>query len=204
MAPSIFPAERYTIDSTARIWMAIFASFSFIIPKSPICLPNALRSLVYFDAVASTCFAPPTHEAPSVKRPAFKMLNATMWPRPISCSTFSFGTLQFSRKIGVVELPWMPILCSSLPALNPGKVRSTMNAVNFSPLTFANTMYTSANPPLVIHIFCPFRMRSVEHTSELQSRLHLVCCLLLEKKTRKSAPIHCTLPRPHYHESPHR
>src|SRR2546422_8292993 len=31
--------------------------------------------------------------------------------------------------------------------------------------------------------------RSEEHTSELQSRLHLVCRLLLEKKNKKSAPI---------------
>src|SRR5687768_18018834 len=30
------------------------------------------------------------------------------------------------------------------------------------------------------------RLRSEEHTSELQSRLHLVCRLLLEKKTTKS------------------
>src|SRR5205809_2654788 len=30
--------------------------------------------------------------------------------------------------------------------------------------------------------------RSEEHTSELQSRLHLVCRLLLEKKKRKSLP----------------
>src|SRR2546422_7917330 len=30
--------------------------------------------------------------------------------------------------------------------------------------------------------------RSEEHTSELQSRLHLVCRLLLEKKKKKSAP----------------
>src|SRR2546422_3453483 len=30
--------------------------------------------------------------------------------------------------------------------------------------------------------------RSEEHTSELQSRLHLVCRLLLEKKKRKSRP----------------
>src|SRR2546422_5279014 len=29
------------------------------------------------------------------------------------------------------------------------------------------------------------RMRSEEHTSELQSRLHLVCRLLLEKKKKK-------------------
>src|SRR3989449_7633330 len=31
----------------------------------------------------------------------------------------------------------------------------------------------------------PERMRSEEHTSELQSRLHLVCRLLLEKKKNK-------------------
>src|SRR5687768_18120957 len=30
-----------------------------------------------------------------------------------------------------------------------------------------------------------FRWRSEEHTSELQSRLHLVCRLLLEKKKKK-------------------
>src|SRR2546429_5025335 len=32
----------------------------------------------------------------------------------------------------------------------------------------------------------PFRRRSEEHTSELQSRLHLVCRLLLEKKKIKA------------------
>src|SRR2546422_2513911 len=32
------------------------------------------------------------------------------------------------------------------------------------------------------------RTRSEEHTSELQSRLHLVCRLLLEKKKTKSKP----------------
>src|SRR2546429_3782140 len=31
----------------------------------------------------------------------------------------------------------------------------------------------------------PLRARSEEHTSELQSRLHLVCRLLLEKKKKK-------------------
>src|SRR2546422_6055636 len=33
----------------------------------------------------------------------------------------------------------------------------------------------------------PYGVRSEEHTSELQSRLHLVCRLLLEKKKNKSA-----------------
>src|SRR2546422_1454376 len=32
------------------------------------------------------------------------------------------------------------------------------------------------------------KMRSEEHTSELQSRLHLVCRLLLEKKKKKKKP----------------
>src|SRR2546429_5172443 len=33
----------------------------------------------------------------------------------------------------------------------------------------------------------PYRKRSEEHTSELQSRLHIVCRLLLEKKNRLHA-----------------
>src|SRR5712675_3575907 len=35
----------------------------------------------------------------------------------------------------------------------------------------------------------PFSIRSEEHTSELQSRLHLVCRLLLEKKKTTNNPI---------------
>src|SRR5216684_5756274 len=35
-------------------------------------------------------------------------------------------------------------------------------------------------------------LRSEEHTSELQSRLHLVCRLLLEKKKKKYTSIHLT------------
>src|SRR6266581_7817539 len=33
--------------------------------------------------------------------------------------------------------------------------------------------------------WCPGRLRSEEHTSELQSPVHLVCRLLLEKKKKK-------------------
>src|SRR2546429_4349777 len=35
---------------------------------------------------------------------------------------------------------------------------------------------------------CASRQRSEEHTSELQSRLHLVCRLLLEKKNKIPSP----------------
>src|SRR3989442_6674305 len=37
---------------------------------------------------------------------------------------------------------------------------------------------------------CLMKVRSEEHTSELQSRPHLVCRLLLEKKKKKDKSIH--------------
>src|SRR3989449_6830033 len=40
--------------------------------------------------------------------------------------------------------------------------------------------------------------RSEEHTSELQSRLHLVCRLLLEKKKNKSKQTHVSLLKKKY------
>src|SRR2546422_2764354 len=42
----------------------------------------------------------------------------------------------------------------------------------------------SSLPPFVIIAFELMVLRSEEHTSELQSRLHLVCRLLLEKKKK--------------------
>src|SRR2546422_1956166 len=39
----------------------------------------------------------------------------------------------------------------------------------------------------IVDFYCAAERRSEEHTSELQSRLHLVCRLLLEKKKRKPA-----------------
>src|SRR2546429_7053762 len=40
--------------------------------------------------------------------------------------------------------------------------------------------------------------RSEEHTSELQSRLHLVCRLLLEKKKRRTQRLVCNTPVSRY------
>src|SRR2546429_5537905 len=44
-----------------------------------------------------------------------------------------------------------------------------------------------------VAMLCEHYKRSEEHTSELQSRLHLVCRLLLEKKKKKitSTYVHC-------------
>src|SRR2546429_6366716 len=40
-------------------------------------------------------------------------------------------------------------------------------------------------------LLAPIKGRSEEHTSELQSRLHLVCRLLLEKKKTQHDSHHC-------------
>src|SRR2546429_5981774 len=48
-----------------------------------------------------------------------------------------------------------------------------------------------AFPELLVRVRALLRRgRSEEHTSELQSRLHLVCRLLLEKKKRHNSTIH--------------
>src|SRR2546429_943532 len=52
--------------------------------------------------------------------------------------------------------------------------------------------------PLPQRVFRP--LRSEEHKSELQSRLHLVCRLLLEKKKNRGAPSG----RPRAHNGTHR
>src|SRR2546429_5920776 len=44
-----------------------------------------------------------------------------------------------------------------------------------------------ANSPARFSIWISSIARSEEHTSELQSRLHLVCRLLLEKKIRRTS-----------------
>src|SRR2546422_1486282 len=50
----------------------------------------------------------------------------------------------------------------------------------------------SCDGSLESHGICDDHSRSEEHTSELQSRLHLVCRLLLEKKKKNTRPMTCT------------
>src|SRR2546429_1793363 len=54
--------------------------------------------------------------------------------------------------------------------------------------------------PKIDRIACPWLIaRSEEHTSELQSRLHLVCRLLLEKKKKAPVFVLCDA-RNNYHD----
>src|SRR5437879_9974515 len=68
----------------------------------------------------------------------------------------------------------MPIFFSSAPTENPGWPRSTMKQENFSPFTLAKTMYTSAKPPLVIHIFWPLRIQCLP-SGESTARVRAFC-----------------------------
>src|SRR5438876_3820416 len=59
-------------------------------------------------------------------------------------------------------------------------------------------------PPVTCAIACTSargRSRSEEHTSELQSPVHLVCRLLLEKKKKKESTITYTSIRSRHHYS---
>src|SRR5690554_7281476 len=58
---------------------------------------------------------------------------------------------------------------------------------HYLPPTFGLSAKRLANRVITLrnHALLPRRYRSEEHTSELQSRPHLVCRLLLEKKKKK-------------------
>src|SRR2546429_18217 len=58
-------------------------------------------------------------------------------------------------------------------------------ATRLEPRTSCTEKIGTALSSTVIFLMTPIIERSEEHTSELQSRLHLVCRLLLEKKKNK-------------------
>ena len=131
------------------------ASFCLIRPNSAIALPNCRRSFAYLTEWLSAVRTPDMFRAPSFTRPKFSTLKATLCPWPIVPRTFSAGTFTLSSISAVVDEPSRPSLISSRPETTP-MPRSTRNAVNASPFTFAKIVNRSAKPPLVIHIFCPF------------------------------------------------
>src|SRR2546422_4933155 len=84
--------------------------------------------------------------------------------RPPRSTLFPYTTL-FRSKLSAIG--WQVLVCVDRPRLKS------------RPL-----------PPELVKALAPYTLspdaaRSEEHTSELQSRLHLVCRLLLEKKKKK-------------------
>src|SRR2546422_2668251 len=97
--------------------------------------------------------------------------------RPPRSTLFPYTTLFRSRDISqaAAKVGTMPRPPTVSARMNPGAVHSP-------PSPSLRTRTTN---------------RSEEHTSELQSRLHLVCRLLLEKKKIKK--VRCTRHRPRTH-----
>src|SRR5690348_18180396 len=96
---------------------------------------------------------------------------------------------------GAVAVPSYPMPFISWCWRNMFRVNSTSAAVNFSPSDHftPSRKVTDSLVPSAFHEYsvasrgagAVARARSEEHTSELQSPVHLVCRLLLEKKKHK-------------------
>src|SRR5256884_6249077 len=98
--------------------------------------------------------------------------------RPPRSTLFPYTTLFRSSK---------PVLESSEKSADGGSFRlkmRTAKCVASQVVPRSSTMPRSSSKPMPTA-----RSRSEEHTSELQSRLHLVCRLLLEKKKQHTAHV---------------
>src|SRR2546422_5345599 len=93
--------------------------------------------------------------------------------RPPRSTLFPYTTL--FRSTSTADLS--PIFPNTSAAL-----RRTSSSLS---LRAAISAGTARLPPIHTHKLGSLDGRSEEHTSELQSRLHLVCRLLLEKKKKK-------------------
>src|SRR5687768_18046589 len=96
-----------------------------------------------------------------------------MWPLLV-CSIVTVTTLVLAT-LTLREKKVLPLVIESeIERLTPGgSAERLMRIVNDDSSSLAGVVRTALQ-----HL----RWRSEEHTSELQSRLHLVCRLLLEKK----------------------
>src|SRR2546422_7904165 len=95
-------------------------------------------------------------------------------------------TTPTGRVAFTVSLP-VDVLMKSAPAIMATWLaRATFTSVAKSPVPRITFMWASPQASRKART----SSRSEEHTSELQSRLHLVCRLLLEKKKRPAAPDH--------------
>src|SRR2546429_5296431 len=99
--------------------------------------------------------------------------------RPPRSTLFPYTTLFRSREADQAIAELRALAAASRNQAIRGYFESACGYVLFSRRDFANAADELAADP---HSPLALR-RSEEHTSELQSRLHLVCRLLLEKKT---------------------
>src|SRR4051794_41301991 len=102
-----------------------------------------------------------------------------MLRRPPSSPLFPYTTL--FRSSAIAEEAWLREVVAALQA---GKPTRTVPPPEEAPNALRDLGSLTAKPVL----FVANVDRSEEHTSELQSPVHLVCRLLLEKKKIKPEP----------------
>src|SRR2546422_1758188 len=94
-------------------------------------------------------------------------------------------TTGFSSRIALLMSPLASCGVAGATTFKPGTWQN--HASRLCECWAANWCAAEPGPRITIGTqSCPPDMRSEEHTSELQSRLHLVCRLLLEKKKTTS------------------
>src|SRR2546429_7382676 len=98
--------------------------------------------------------------------------------RPPRSTLFPYTTLFRSGVVALAAASSCLLTCSTSSVVNFTGTR----VLSQRKLSVAEAPFTSANAMVNVSI------RSEEHTSELQSRLHLVCRLLLEKKQHTHSP----------------
>src|SRR5690625_5557744 len=88
------------------------------------------------------------------------------------------------------EIPWPPYASGACSFVNPVSAShrtcscgsSRLSSRSSAPTAMRSKMGWNSSRRVVIGHLLLLELRSEEHTSELQSRGHLVCRLLLEKK----------------------
>src|SRR5690348_17884664 len=100
--------------------------------------------------------------------------------RRLPRSTFFPYTTLF-RSVGLVHsmLEYVPINCMVPFPSRPFTI--------LPETVMAEPPYSAFGPPATMTGVTPTKSRSEEHTSELQSPVHLVCRLLLEKKNKNTS-----------------
>ncbi len=145
--------------------VASCATWNWMPWNSAMALPNCFRSLIYPTAASSAPWATPSICAPMPILPSLRVSIAILYPCPTGPMTFWSGTWQPSRISSQVLDARMPSLFSFLPTENPGKSRSTRNAViPLYPMEgsmLAKMMKKPASAPLVIQSLRPVSSQPV-------------------------------------------
>src|SRR3989442_11066897 len=112
--------------------------------------------------------------------------------RPPRSTLFPYTTLFRSPdKFQVAVLRLLPSSPSFLAPIECGASPFQLGPVTFRQQPVARrARRRSSRQSRVLRSSPPCPARSEEHTSELQSRPHLVCRLLLEKKKQPDKPLH--------------